>query len=137
MEELIRHIGVVTAVNGETARVEITQQSACAACKARNMCTSAESQQKFIDARMTEPMLVGDQVEVLVRERLAWKAVLLGYGLPFVVMLLVIAVLDVATGWSEAIVGTLALCAIALYYIILSLFRNRLQKQFSFTARKI
>ena len=85
---------------------------------------------------MLEPMQVGDQVEVEVRERLAWKAVLLAYMLPFIVMLAIIAVLDFATDWSEAIVGTLSLCGIALYYILLSFFKDRLQKQFTFTARK-
>ena len=78
-----------------------------------------------------------EYVEVTVRERLAWKAVLLAYILPFIVMIGVIIVLDFATEWSEAVVGTLSLCAIALYYIGLSFFKNRLQKQFVFTARKI
>ena len=86
---------------------------------------------------MQEPLQVGDQVEVEVRERLAWKAVLLAYILPFIVMLAIIAVLDFTTGWSEAVVGTLSLCGIALYYIGLSVFKHRLQKQFTFTARKL
>jgi sigma-E factor negative regulatory protein RseC len=86
---------------------------------------------------MLEPLQPGDRVEVLVRERLAWKAVLLAYIMPFVVMMAVIAVLDLTTGWSEAVVGTLSLCAIALYYIGLSVFKHRLQKDFSFTARKL
>ena len=137
MDELIRHNGIVQSVNGETVRVEITQTSACSACKARSMCMSAESQQKIIDARMAEPMQVGDRVEVMVHERLAWKAVLLAYILPFVVMMAVIAVLDWTTAWSEAVVGTLSLCAMALYYLGLGLFKHRLQKQFSFTARKV
>ena len=118
------------------ARVQIVQTSACAACKARSMCMSSESQQKEMDVVMLEPMQVGDRVEVEVRERLAWKAVLLAYILPFVVMLGVIVLLDYTTDWSEAVVGTLSLCSIALYYIGLNLFKNRLQKQFTFTARK-
>ena len=137
MEELIRHTGVVLSVNGNTAHVQIVQTSACSACKARSMCMSSESQAKEMDAVMLEPMQVGDQVEVEVRERLAWKAVLLAYILPFIVMLAIIAILDFATDWSEAVVGTLSLCGIALYYIGLNLFKSRLQKQFTFTARKI
>jgi len=82
-------------------------------------------------------MKVGDRVEVEVRERLAWKAVLLAYILPFIVMLGTIVLLDFATEWSEAVVGTLSLCGIALYYIGLSVFKHRLQKQFNFTARKL
>jgi len=137
MEEEIRHNGVVLTTEGETARVEILQTSACAACKAKQMCMSAESQQKIIDAVMTEPMVAGDQVEVVVREHLAWKAVLLAYVMPFVLMVGVIAALDYWTAWSEAVTGTLSLCALAVYFLVLSMFKHRLQKQFSFTARKI
>ena len=137
MDELIRHEGIVLSINGEKAHVQIVQTSACSACKARSMCMSSESQNKEMDAIMLEPIKIGDKVEVEVRERLAWKAVLLAYILPFIVMLAIIAILDFATDWSEAVVGTLSLCGIALYYIGLSVFRNRLQKQFSFTARKI
>ena len=137
MDELIRHEGIVLSINGDKAHVQIVQTSACSACKARSMCMSSESQSKEMDAVMLEPMKIGDKVEVEVRERLAWKAVLLAYILPFIVMLAIIAILDFATDWSEAVVGTLSLCGIALYYIGLSVFRNRLQKQFSFTARKI
>ena len=137
MDELIRHTGVVLSVADKTAHVEIIQTSACSACKAKSMCMSAESQQKQMDVIMLEPLKVGDQVEVEVRERLAWKAILLAYILPFIVMMAVIAVLDFTTDWSEAVVGTLSLCAIALYYIGLSVFKHRLQTQFTFTARKI
>lgn len=137
MDEMIRHEGVVVSINGDKAHVEIVQTSACSACKARSMCMSSESQQKEMDVMMLEPMQVGDKVEVEVRERLAWEAVLLAYILPFIVMLAIIAILDFTTQWSEAVVGTLSLCGIALYYIGLSVFKHRLQKQFSFTARKL
>jgi len=98
---------------------------------------SSESQQKQMDVIMLEPMKAGDKVEIEVRERLAWKAILLAYILPFIVMMAVIAILDFSTDWSEAVIGTLSLCAIALYYIGLGVFKHRLQKQFVFTARKI
>lgn len=133
---MIRHEGIVLSTNDKMAHIQIVQSSACSACKAKAMCSSSESQSKEMDALMLEPMVPGDRVEVEVREHLAWRAVLLAYVLPFIVMMSVIAVLDVLTGWDEAIVGTVALCSIALYYLALSQFRHRLQKQFTFTARK-
>ena len=136
MDELIRHEGIVLSTDGKMAHIQIVQSSACSACKAKAMCSSSESQAKEMDALMLEPMVAGDRVEVEVREHLAWKAVLLAYVLPFIVMMSVIAVLDLLTHWDEAIVGTVALCSIALYYLALSQFRHRLQKQFTFTARK-
>ena len=137
MDELIRHTGVVESVSGEIAHVQIVQTSACSACKARSMCMSSESQTKEMDVIMLESMKIGDKVEVEVRERLAWKAVLLAYILPFIVMIGIIAIPDFTTDLSEAVVGTLSLCGIALYYIGLSVFKHRLQKQFIFTARKL
>ena len=137
MDEMIRHEGIVMSTNKELAHIRIVQTSACSACKAKSMCMSAESREKEMDAVMLEPMKPGDKVEVEVRERLAWKAVLLAYILPFIVMVGLIAVLDFVTEWPEEVVGTVSLCGIALYYIGLSVFRHRLQTQFSFTARKI
>jgi sigma-E factor negative regulatory protein RseC len=136
MEELIRHSGMVMSVNGNTAHVQIVQTSACSACKARSLCMSSESQTKEMDVLIMEPVKAGDHVEVEVRERLAWKAVLLAYILPFFVMIAIIALLDLLTPWPEAVTGTLSLCGIAIYYIALSFFKNKLQKQFTFTARK-
>ncbi len=138
MDEIIRHTGVVRSTDGAIATVEITQTSACSACKARSMCMSSESRQMSdVKCRMLEPLQAGDHVEVEVREQLAWKAILLAYILPFIVMMGVITALDFMTDWSEAIVGTLSLCGIALYYIILGFFKHRLQRQFVFTARKM
>ena len=140
MEDLIRHEGVVLAVsdgveNGGKgmARVRIVQASACASCKAKQMCMSAESQEKEMDVIPLEPLQVGDKVEVLVQQKLGWKAVLLAYILPFVVLVSVVFVLS---RWlSEAAAGTIALCATGVYYLVLSLFKGKLQREFSFTAK--
>ena len=137
MSEQIHHSGVVMTIEGTIARVSITQASACQACKAKSMCMASESKEKMIDAVALGPLQPGDVVEVSVRERLAWRAVLLGYVLPFVVMMLVIAGLNYLTEWDEAIVGTVSIVSIAVYYLILSGFKKSLQKQFSFTARKV
>ena len=96
-----------------------------------------------------EAYKVGDTVEVMVQQKMGWKAVVLAYLLPFFVMLAVmfvgnglLAMGDGATGLlgdeakREAVLGTVALCAMALYYLVLGMFKDKLQKEFSFTARK-
>ena len=149
---MIKHDGIIIALNENgTALVRIVQTSACAACKAKAMCASAESAEK----EMTVMLLgdgqwaVGDSVEVMVQQKMGWKAVMLAYLLPFFVMLAVmfignglLAMGDGATGLlgdeakREAVLGTVALCAMAVYYLVLGLFKDKLQKEFSFTARK-
>jgi sigma-E factor negative regulatory protein RseC len=94
-------------------------------------------------------LTVGDTVEVMVQQKMGWKAVVLAYLLPFFVMLAVmfvgnglLAMGDEATGQlsdganREAVLGTVALCAMAVYYLVLGMFKDKLQKEFSFTAKK-
>ena len=165
---MIKHDGIIIALNEDgTALVRIVQTSACAACKAKAMCASAESAEKEMTVVLLsdngrpmgygvldadKPLLeykVGDTVEVMVQQKMGWKAVVLAYLLPFFVMLAVmfvgnglLAMDDGATGLlgdeakREAVLGTAALCAMALYYLVLGMFKDKLQKEFSFTAKK-
>ena len=136
MEEGIRHNGIVERVEGDTAVVRIAQTSACAACHAAKMCMASESREKRIEARMVEPMNVGDEVEVIVREQAGWLAVLLADVLAFVLLVAAVAVLG-QLGWSEVQAGTAALLSVAVYFVILRMFRDKLQRQFTFWVRKI
>ena len=162
---MIKHDGIIIALNEDgTALVRIVQTSACAACKAKAMCASAESAEKEMTVVLLsdngrpmgygvldadKPLLeykVGDTVEVMVQQKMGWKAVVLAYLLPFFVMLAVMFVgnglLAMGDGLlgdeakREAVLGTVALCAMALYYLVLGMFKDKLQKEFSFTARK-
>ena len=145
---MIKHDGIVIAVNGDgTVRVRIVQTSACASCKAKAMCASAESKEKEIlalfvgeEAKRREgekqDIKLGDEVVVMVQQKMGWKAILLAYMLPFVVMMAVVAIGNGLLGMREEVIGTLALCAMGVYYIVLGFFKDKIQKEFSFTARK-
>ena len=154
---MIKHDGIVKTVNGDgTVLVRIVQTSACASCKAKTMCASAESKEKEIVALLVgeeakrregerQDIKLGDEVVVMVQQKMGWKAVLLAYVLPFIVMMSVIVLGneairlfgDEALGKNgEAIIGTAALCAMGVYYIVLGFFKDKIQKDFSFTARK-
>ena len=157
---MIKHDGVIIGLNEDgTALVRIVQTSACAACKAKAMCASAESAEKEMtvvllgengkvktENNSTQPYTtlhvstqsyhVGDTVEVIVQQKMGWKAVVLAYLLPFFVMLAVMLIGNAIWAVREEILGTVALCAMALYYLLLGMFKDKLQKEFSFTARK-
>ena len=151
---MIKHDGIIIALNEDgTALVRIVQTSACAACKAKAMCASAESTEKEMTAVLlgengkvktennsTQSYHVGDTVEVMVQQKMGWKAVVLAYLLPFFVMLAVVAVGsgigNRISEIGEEVIGTVALCAMAVYYLVLGLFKDKLQKEFSFTAKK-
>ena len=170
--KMIKHDGIIIGLNGDgTALVRIVQTSACAACKAKAMCASAESAEKEMTVILlgengkvktennstqsyttlhdsTQSYHVGDTVEVMVQQKMGWKAVVLAYLLPFFVMLAVMFIgnklLAIGDGQlamgdgakREAVLGTVALCAMAVYYLVLGMFKDKLQKEFSFTAKK-
>lgn len=137
MSELIRHEGIIIALNGEKAVVRIVQASACSACRAKSMCVSSEAKEKLLECNTAgQQWKEGESVVVYVSEKLGWKAVLLAYIMPFVVLVSVVAGLDMCMD-SEALVGTIALCATGVYYIVLSLFKEKLRKQFSFWMEKL
>ena len=136
---MIKHDGIIIALNEDgTALVRIVQTSACTACKAKAMCASAESAEKEMTVVLLgdEQWAVGDEVEVMVQQKMGWKAVVLAYLLPFFVMLAVMLIGNAIWAVREEILGTAALCAMALYYLVLGMFKNKLQKEFSFTAKK-
>lgn len=134
---MIKHDGIVIAVNGDgTVRVRIVQTSACAACKAKAMCASAESKEKEILAIGDGLLAIGDEAEVIVQQKMGWKAILLAYMLPFIVMMTVVAIGNGLLSIREEVIGTAALCAMGVYYIVLGVFKDKIQKDFSFTARK-
>ena len=137
--KMIKHDGIIIALNEDgTALVRIVQTSACAACKAKAMCASAESAEKEMTVVLLgdEQWAVGNEVEVMVQQKMGWKAVVLAYLLPFFVMLAVMLIGNAIWAVREEILGTVALCAMALYYLILGMFKDKLQKEFSFTAKK-
>ena len=152
---MIKHDGIIIALNEDgTALVRIVQTSACAACKAKAMCASAESVEKEMRVTLLmdngrpagygvldadKPLLeykVGDEVEVMVQQKMGWKAVVLAYLLPFFIMLAVMLIGNAIWAVREEILGTAALCAMAVYYLVLGIFKDKLQKEFSFTARR-
>ena len=136
LAEELTHEGIVRGIEGNLVRVEIVQQAACAACKAKAMCSASESKVKEITAEMLEPMEAGDRVEVALEKRLGWKAVLLAFVIPFCLLLVLVALLP---RWieSEAIVGTIAIVSLAPYYLVLKLLSGKLEQQYRFTARRI
>lgn len=135
--EQISHEGIAESVNGNYVKVRIVQGASCAGCSARSACMAAETAVKYVDAVAAENGSIreGDNVTVSVSKRLGWKAVLLAFVLPFVVVMTVLAVL-VKTGTAEYVAGLIALCSLAPYYTIIYLLRDRLKAEYRFEVIK-
>ena len=132
----ISHRGKIMAITPELTTVEIISTSACAECHAKGMCGMSESKVKEISVP-TDPYSsheVGDEVDVVLKKSMGLKAVWISYVIPLFILMILILSLSYVTG-NEAFVGLGSIAGVALYYLIIYLFRDRLAKDFVFYIR--
>ena len=133
MSQKISHSGVVERIEGDCIKVRIVQTSACAACKVASHCNAAESKVKIVDVFGcdTTNYSTGQEVTVWASKDVANKALLLGFGVPF---LLLVCVLMIALRFiaDEGAAALLALGSLVPYYFALWLLRDRIQRGISF-----
>ena len=136
MSESISHKGVVIKVTPQVTTVSFTQHGACSECHAAGLCGMGDMAEKAVEVP-TDPYTkrqVGDEVEVLLKASMGFKAVYLAYLIPLLIILAVILGL-LALGVSEVISALAGLGAIAVYYLVLWLCRGRLQKEYVFIMK--
>ena len=87
MTNTIEHQGVIISIDGSIAHVKIEQTSACASCHVKTVCGASEKSEKIIDANIiSSDLKVGDTVIVIGQKSLGFKAIILAYILPFVLI---------------------------------------------------
>ena len=133
MNNNISHPGVVDRVEDDCVKVRIVQTSACAACKVASHCNAAESKVKVVDVygADTARYQVGQEVTVWASREVANKALLLGFGLPFLLLITVLVVVLNLTD-NEGVAALVSLGALLPYYFLLWLCRNSIHQQISF-----
>ena len=133
MSGIIKHDGIVESMADGQICVRIVQTSACAACKVSKYCNASESKEKFVDIRMaaTSHWSVGDHVIVAASQQMANQALVYAFGIPLVLLLLVLVVVLQLTG-REDWAGLCGILSLIPYYAILYLRRSSLQKRMAF-----
>ncbi|MBI9066177.1 MAG: SoxR reducing system RseC family protein [Salinivirgaceae bacterium] len=132
----ISHQGIIESVTPENIKVRIMNVSACAACHVKGACSASDTQEKIIDALPNGNIYKsGDLVTLLVKESMGFKALFLGYLLPF---LLVVVVLIIGTFLElrELIAGLLSLSILIPYYVFLFFFKDQIKKSFVFEIKQ-
>ena len=81
MARPIEHSGVVERTAPDAVYVRITSRSACGACRARQACGLAETQEKIVAVKTADAphYAAGEQVVVGVRRSAGMRAVALAY----------------------------------------------------------
>ena len=133
MQARISHSGIVETVTEACVRVRILQTSACAACKVAGHCHASESKEKIVDVfcRDAAKYETGQEVTVWASKDVANKALLLGFGLPFLLLLGVLVAVLYFTD-NEGLAALAALGSLIPYYFLLWLWRDSIRQKISF-----
>ena len=129
----ISHSGIIESIAEGCVKVRILQTSACAACKIAGHCNASESKEKIVEVFTdhTGGYSLGQEVVVCASRDVANKALLLGFGVPFLVLVGVLVLVLRVTG-NEGVAALSGLLALVPYYFVLHLFRSRIREQLSF-----
>lgn len=134
MNNRIKHSGIVDAIEGDCVRVRILQTSACAQCKIASHCNSSECKEKIVDIYNvpdTAGFNIGDKVTVTASVSVVASALLLGFGIPFIILVTVVFLVFGYTN-DEPLAALSGVLALLPYYVGVWLFRENLRTKIAF-----
>ena len=137
MSNEISHAGVIESIAEGCVKVRILQTSACASCKVAAHCNASESKVKVVDVcgvANVSSLSVGQSVVVSTSRDVASRALLLGFGLPFLLLVAVLMMVLWITG-TEGIAALSAIGSLVPYYLVLWLLRDRISRQVRFEIK--
>ncbi len=135
--EKIEHKGIIKEISGNELHISIINKSSCVSCNIKGSCSVSDINEKIIDVFVMNPneYKLGEKVEVFFNQSLGFRALLIGYLYPFLVMLLTMIIMLKVTQ-RELLSGLTALGVLIPYYVIVNLTKARLKKTFSFSIKK-
>jgi len=132
MNQKITHAGVVDSIDGRHIKVRIVQQAACASCKVAAHCNASEAKEKLIDVYTNDNTLrIGQEVTVSTSGKAVRHAILLGFGIPLLLLTGTIIAAKVK-GSADDTAALLAIGLLIPYYISIWTFREKIAKGISF-----
>ncbi|NLJ01800.1 MAG: SoxR reducing system RseC family protein [Bacteroidales bacterium] len=133
---MIEHEGIVEKISGNLVTVRILQQSACSACHAKDMCMAADSKEKLVEIPdVTGPYRLNDRVIIEGKESIGYKAVLWAFVIPLLILLATLVVSLTVWEFNEIEAALTSMAALAPYYLVLYLLRDKMAKSFRFNIK--
>ena len=133
-DKSVSHKGTIVEISEGNLKVEIINKSMCAACHAKGFCSAGDTKDKIIDVPYYNngEYSVGDEVEVVMRRSMGFKAVWISYVIPLAILLIFLLTLQ-RVSFTELQAGLGALLAVCVYYVVVYLFRGKIANKFVFT----
>ena len=118
-------------------KVRILQTSACAACKVASHCNASDKKVKIVEVFCDDATSyqVGQEVRVTASRQVAANALLLSFGLPFLLLMLILIVTLKLSG-NEGVAAIAAIASLVPYYLVLWLFKDRIRQRLAFALER-
>lgn len=135
MAKEVQHSGTVVSAEAGKVVVRITSRSACGSCAAKQACGLAEAAEKMVEIYTSDwnQYRVGDEVMVGVKQRVGMKAVGLAYVGALVVLMVALTLSIEVFALSEGVAIAATIGALALYYGVLWLLKDKIEQTIHFT----
>ena len=131
--ENIEHPGIIHRIEDGRIWVKIQPQSACGSCHSKSYCGMAEVAEKIVQAKVmgNRTLKVGQEVIISLKKSSGYRALFLGYLLPFIVVLSSLVITLSLTG-NEALAAILSVLLVIPYYYLLYQKRETIKSSFRF-----
>lgn len=131
------HLGRVVEVTHNSVRIAIEGVAGCGSCQAKSVCAIGDAAEKDIVVENNELGLnLNDQVRVVLLQSQGMRAVTYGYIFPLLILLGVLISTFQVFG-NEVMAGLWSLGSVGVYYLMLSVFRKKIESKFVFKVEKI
>ena len=132
----IRQSATVIRVDATQIEVEVCRPEACAACKAKSVCSEGGGQGKRMTlANDGQGYQLGEQITLVMRRSAGLKAVVIAYLVPVILVvaaLLVFQTLQI----KETVAAISTLVLLGLYFLVIRLLRGRLNRELTIEIEK-
>lgn len=136
MADHISHPGVVVGIHDEDIEIEILSSSMCGSCGIKSACGMSEMQEKrvMVPKPADKEFIVGQPVKIIMNTSQGNKAALFAYFIPAFLLVAIIVILSNLSvkEWLAALIGV---GVIAVYYLVLSFFKDKLRSEFTYEIR--
>lgn len=130
---VVTQAGLVTAMHGDVADIQIVQTSACASCHIRGVCSAGDTSAKLVQVPGAPNLRPGMRVELRMPERHGWLGVIFAFILPLLVVVGASFGLATPLGSEEA-AALAGIGLLGLYYGALFLTRHVFSRIVTFEA---
>jgi sigma-E factor negative regulatory protein RseC len=132
----ITHEGIVQEVRDDHVVVSFITQPACTSCSIKNSCSLAKSEIKQLEVPASGIIYqAGEKVQISIGQSHGFRAVFLGYILPFIIVFVSLVILLKLTK-NEPLAGIISISSLVPYYLLLWFTRDLINKSFKFKLLK-